>query len=224
MGARSWDHIQGSLFPWKPALSKGAWGSEAPVAQPTRKRGAARAHLGKVFVKAAALAPSPHGVAGAGRRAGCIGAHQPGQCVGARTCRRSSRERVREGLEETGAAERGSLPSLLLGGLAPLPVPPSTLALGQRRQLRARAAGAAAGREVLVTRESLRPQRCAGCAVGPLLVLSSSPSLQDAQAEGPAFARVSVPGGRSVRRGSRRKAMDCTGGHLKTCLLAASVR
>ncbi|SGA02289.1 Uncharacterised protein [Chlamydia abortus] len=87
--------------------------------------------------------------------------------------------------------------------------------------------------------QPLRAQRCwsckkacgpsaascrAGCAVGPLLVLSSSPSLRDAQAEGSAFARVSVPGGWSVRRGSRRKAMDCTGGHLKTCLLAASVR
>lgn len=64
----------------------------------------------------------------------------------------------------------------------------------------------------------------AGCAVGPLLVLSSSPSLEDAQAEGSAFARVSVPGVRSVWKGCRRKAMDCTGGHLKTCLLAASVR
>lgn len=201
------------------------WHRESsPASDANMEKRSSRAHLGKVFVKAAALAPSPHGVAGAGRRVGCIGAHQLGQVVGARTCRRSSRERVREGLEETEAAERGSPPSLLGGGLAPLPVPASTPALGQCRQLRVRAAGAAAGREVLVTPESLRPQRCAGCAVGPLLVLSSSPSLQDAQDEGSAFAGVSVPGGRSVRRGSRRKAMDCTGGHLKMCLLAASVR
>lgn len=102
---------------------------------------------------------------------------------------------MREGLEETEAAERGSLPSLLVG---------------------------AGGRSRPSASSSLYSG--AGCAVGPLLVLSSSPSLRDAQAEGSAFARVSVPGGWSVRRGSRRKAMDCTGGHLKTCLLAASVR
>lgn len=104
MGARGWDHTQGSLFPWKPALSKGAWGLEAPwhresspASDANMEKRSSRAHLGKVFVKAAALAPSPHGVAGAGRRVGCIGAHQLGQVVGARTCRRSSRERLREG-------------------------------------------------------------------------------------------------------------------------------
>ena len=89
-------------------------GGAAQVRMLTRKR-SGRAHLGKVFVKPTSLAPSPHRVAGAGRCVDCVGPHQPGQRVGARTCRRSSRERVREGLEETEAAERGSLPSLLVG-------------------------------------------------------------------------------------------------------------
>ena len=33
MATRGWGHIQGSLFPWKAALSKAAAGLEAPVAQ-----------------------------------------------------------------------------------------------------------------------------------------------------------------------------------------------
>lgn len=89
-------------------------GRAAQVRTLTWKR-SSRAHLGKVLIKATALAPSPHRVAGAGRCVGCVGPHQPGQCVGARTCRTSGRERVRKGLEETEAAERGSLPSLLVG-------------------------------------------------------------------------------------------------------------
>ena len=117
---------------------------------------------------------------------------------------------MREGLEETEAAERGSLWHWASASSSE-PEQPQPLR-AQRCWSCKKACGPSAA--------SCR----AGCAVGPLLVLSSSPSLRDAQAEGSAFARVSVPGGWSVRRGSRRKAMDCTGGHLKTCLLAASVR
>ena len=38
-----------------------------------------------------------------------------------------------------------------------------------------------------------------------------------------ALPGVALPGGWSALKASCQKAMDCTGGHLKTCLLDASV-
>lgn len=96
-------------FPSPAGTAGGPWGLPAPVGNlPGLRRAArlqvlrqekssSRAHLCEVLVKATALALHPHGVAGAGSCVGGVGPHQPGQRVGARTCkRRGKRARALE--------------------------------------------------------------------------------------------------------------------------------